>query len=139
MNTQTPPKNCHLIEVGGGLGAPVTLGAVLSRALAPGRDSRRTQSPCLDKGNRGPLLEPDLGGELVGERLVAGPGSTGPGRTKPENTTWSHLPVGSPPAGQKRCPRRADPRHRRLVLGMWNITSLALYNKLELVVQRLPS
>jgi len=40
-----------------------------------------------DKGNRGPLLEPDLGGELVSERLVAGPGSTGP-------------PVGSPPAGR---------------------------------------
>jgi len=46
------------------------------------------------------LLEPDLGGELVGECLVAGPGSTGPDRAKPDKTTWSHLPVGSPPAGR---------------------------------------
>jgi len=37
---------------------------------------------------------------FVGERLVAGPGTTGLGRTKPEKTTWSHLPVGSPPAGR---------------------------------------
>jgi len=52
-------------------------------------------SPGQEKSEGGPLLEPDLGGELVGERLVAGPGSTGP-----EKTTWSHLPVGSPPAGR---------------------------------------
>jgi len=55
----------------------------------------KNQSPRPDKGNRGLLLELDLGGELVGERLVAGPG-----RTKPEKTMWSHLPVGSPPVGR---------------------------------------
>lgn len=57
-------------------------------------------SPRPDKGDRGTLLEPDPGGELVGERLVAGPGSMGPGRAKPEKTTWSRLPVGPPPAGR---------------------------------------
>jgi len=50
--------------------------------------------------NRGPLLEPDPEGELVSEHLVAGPGTTGLGRAQPEETTWSHLPVGPPPAGK---------------------------------------
>ena len=30
-----------------------------------------------------------------------------------------------PGGRQKRGPGRVDPRHRRLVLGMWNVTSLA--------------
>jgi len=46
----------------------------------------KTLSPRPDKGNRGPLLEPDLGGEFIGGRLVPGPGSTGPGRAMPEKT-----------------------------------------------------
>jgi len=64
------------------------------------RHPKNSKKPRLDKGKRGPLLEPDLGGELVAERLVARPGSTGTGRAKPEKTTWSRLPVGSPPAGR---------------------------------------
>jgi len=78
-----------------------------------------------DKGNRGPLLEPDLGGELVGKRLVAGPGPTGPcGLTTCRESHWGW--VNCIPGGrQKRCPGRADPWHCRLVLGTWNVTSLA--------------
>jgi len=83
----SPPNNRHHIAVGGGLCAPLTLGDVLTGAIAPGR---------------GPLLEPDLGGELVGKPLVAGSGRAPavPGRAQPETLMWSRIPVGSPPAGR---------------------------------------
>lgn len=44
-------------------------------------------------------MESDLGGELAGERLVAGPRPLGPGWAHPERTTWSSCPVGHPPEG----------------------------------------
>lgn len=46
----------------------------------------------------GPLLEPDWGGELAGECLVAGPRPMRPGRAQPERITWDRHSVGPPPA-----------------------------------------
>lgn len=76
------------------------------------------------QGNQGPLLEPDLGGKLTSEYLVAGL----------EITTWRHHPVGQPHAwmelGSRLCqpgvrqrqdPRYSDPCHH---LGTWRATSL---------------
>lgn len=60
----------------------------------------------------------------------------GLGQSQPESTTWSHGPVDPPPAGigievrsivsqaTGKDPKRADPWHRRLVLGKCNVTSL---------------
>jgi len=54
--------------------------------------SGKNQSPRPDKGNGAPLLEPDLGVAIVGERLVARPGSTGPSPKRRRGVTclWAH-------------------------------------------------
>jgi len=143
------------------LGAPVTLGAVLSGALAPdrvsqgkvvpgegqtksdpktpSRDTMKNQSPRPDKGNRGPPsgARPGRGARRRASGDRAWIHGARPGQARKDN-------VESPPCGlttcaeshwgwvhcipggrQKRGPARADPRHRRLVLGTWNVTSLA--------------
>uniref|UniRef100_A0A8C6LYC9 Endonuclease/exonuclease/phosphatase domain-containing protein n=1 Tax=Nothobranchius furzeri TaxID=105023 RepID=A0A8C6LYC9_NOTFU len=92
------------------------------------------------EGYRGPTLEPSLGLGPVSERLEAGLSPMRPGRAQPESDTWASCSNCGPPTRRRnmkglvqcglggrprREPWRSDPRTRKLVLGTWNITSLA--------------